>query len=70
MDASTVSTIPDPNSNQVNATTKLRSRRKMDPPKPMALKDLKSLENNAENEQANMSMPSLNDKALNIKVEN
>lgn len=42
----------------------------MDPPKPMALKDLKSLENNAENEQASMSMPSLNDKALNIKVEN
>lgn len=66
-DASIVSTIPDPNSNQVNATTKLRSRRKMDPPKPMALKDLKSLENNAENEQASMSMPSLNDKALNIK---
>ncbi|KAF8387887.1 hypothetical protein HHK36_026549 [Tetracentron sinense] len=63
---SAVSTVLVPTVNQVNLPTKLRSRRKMDPQKPLLPKELKSSENIV-NDRLNKYSSSLHDRALSLK---
>ncbi|XP_073053694.1 protein ALWAYS EARLY 3-like isoform X1 [Primulina eburnea] len=55
------SAIQDPLANQVNSTTKVRSRRKMNLKRPQAQKDLKFYDK-IQNDQSNLHLASLHDK--------
>lgn len=61
------STIQVLSANQFNLPTKVRSRRKINAPKLLIEKDIKSSENII-NGQSNIAMPSFHDRALNRKV--
>lgn len=54
--------------NQVNLPTKVRSKRKMDIPKPLIQKDQKHSENIAK-DQSNTLVPTLYDSTLSSKVD-
>ncbi|XP_038720763.1 protein ALWAYS EARLY 3 isoform X2 [Tripterygium wilfordii] len=60
------STTEFPSANQIYLPTKVRSRRKIDPPKPLIEKDTKSSENIV-NSQSFINIPSSHDRAVNLK---